>query len=99
MTRTDTDPSDPGATPATGDSLYFFPDAEVSEEKARALLADGTEKERAWVVSYLLRFAQWDDIWTYVDRDEVRAIFERVEMPDNLRAAWARILKIEAPVG
>lgn len=79
-------------------ALYFFPDAEVSETRVREILAGGSEEERAWVISHLLRFAQWDDIWTYVDRDQVRAIFDRLELPDNLRTAWARMLKIAAPV-
>ncbi len=47
----------------------------------------------------MLRFAQWDDIWAYVDRDDVREIFPSLDLPDNLRQAWARMLKVEAPVG
>ncbi len=81
-----------------GDSLYFFPDAEVSESRARSLLTQGSREERAWVISHLLRFAQWDDIWTYVTRAEVRNILPRLELPENLQAAWARMLKVEAPV-
>ena len=49
-------------------------------------------------MSHLLRYAQWDDIWTYVTREEVREIFPELELPENLRSAWARMLKIE-PVG
>ena len=57
-----------------------------------------TDEEKAWVVSHLLRFAQWDDIWTYVSRDEVRELFPKIEMPEKLQAAWARMLKVDAPV-
>lgn len=88
-----------GASLTTGERLYFFPDQAVSEQRVRAILDRGSLDERAWVVSHLLRYAQWDDIWTYVDRDAVRAIFERLDLPESLRAAWARMLKIEAPVG
>ncbi len=80
------------------ESLYFFPDQNVSESRVRSILHDGSLEERAWVISHLLRFAQWDDIWTYVSREEVREIFAQVEMPENLQSAWARMLKIEAPV-
>ena len=80
------------------DSLYFFPDQQVSETRVRSILQHGSLEERAWVVSHLLRFAQWDDIWTYVSREEVREIFPRLELPENLQSAWARMLKIEAPV-
>ncbi len=51
------------------------------------------------MISHLLRYAQWDDIWTYVSRDEVREIFPELDLPENLRNAWGRMLKVEAPVG
>lgn len=79
--------------------LYFFPEQEVGERELRRVLSEGTAEERAWAVSHLLRYAQWEDIWTYVNRDEVREIFPDLDLPENLRAAWARMLKIESPVG
>jgi hypothetical protein len=91
-----------GLTPAArgrDTTLYFFPDREVTDGELRALLAEGTGGQRAWAISHLLRYAQWEDIWTYVSRDEVREIFPVLELPDNLRQAWARMLKVEAPVG
>ncbi len=86
--------------PDVSDSLYFFPDQAVSEARVRWILEHGSRDERAWVASHLLRFAQWDDIWEYVTRDEVRDLFPDLELPENLRAAWGRMLKVEAtPVG
>ncbi len=86
--------------PDLNESLYFFPDEKVSESRVRSILEAGSPEERAWVISHLLRFAQWDDIWTYVSREEVREIFPQIEMPENLQTAWARMLKIDpAPVG
>lgn len=78
--------------------LYFFPDKQVTEEEARHLLRRGTNDQRAWVISHLLRYAVWDDIWTYVTRDDVREILPELELSENLRSAWGRILKVEAPV-
>ncbi len=93
----------PAEAPAARDpqALYFFPDQQVSEARVRSILRQGSDEERAWVVSHLLRFAQWDDIWTYVSRDEVRELFPRLELEETLRAAWARMLDVEAetPVG
>jgi hypothetical protein len=76
-------------------SLDFFPDQDVSELRARSILQNGSREERIWVISHLLSFAQWDDIWTYVSRDEVRELLMSLELPENLRAAWARMLKVE----
>lgn len=80
------------------DSLYFFPDQRVSQEEALRFLHQGTQEQRAWVISHLLRYAQWDDIWTYVSREEVKEIFPTLDLPENLRQAWGRMLKVEAPV-
>ncbi len=88
--------ADPAADHERNESLYFFPDQQVSESRVRSILLHGSLEERAWVVSHLLRFAQWDDIWTYVSREEVREIFPQLELPENLQSAWARMLKIEA---
>ena len=63
------------------------------------ILEGDSDEERAWAISHMLRYAQWDDIWLYVSRDEVRRIFPTLDLPENLRQAWARMLKIEAPVG
>jgi hypothetical protein len=79
--------------------LYFFPDQKVTADEIRQMLRQGTSDQRAWVISHLLRYAQWDDIWAYVSRDEVKEIFPTIDLPENLRLAWARMLKIEAPVG
>ena len=59
----------------------------------------GPSERRAWAISHLLRYAQWDDIWLYVSREEVREAFATLDLPENLRQAWGRMLKVEAPVG
>ena len=76
-------------------ALYFFPDRPVADEEARRMIESGTLAERAEVVSHLLRYADWDDIWRFVSRDEVRGIFSELDLPESLRVAWARMLKIE----
>jgi len=80
------------------DSLYFFPEDRVTADELRQILRQGTATQRAWAISNLLRYAQWDDIWAYVTREEVREVFGDLELSENLRSAWARMLKIEAPV-
>jgi hypothetical protein len=87
-----------GDSQGGGEPLYFFPEEEIDADELRRILAGDNRERRCWVVSHLLRYAQWDDIWEFVSRDEVRELFAELELPDNLRAAWARMLKIEAPV-
>jgi hypothetical protein len=88
--------SEDGSAAAT---LYFFPDEEIGADAVREILAGDDEDRRLWVVSHLLRYGEWDDIWEFVSRDEVRDLFPRLDLPENLRTAWARMLKIETPVG
>jgi hypothetical protein len=77
------------------EALYFFPDSPVSAGQLRHLLAHGSAERRAWAVSHMLRYADWDDIWTFVTREHVREIFPQLDLPAGLRTAWARMLKVE----
>ena len=81
------------------DFLYFFPEEDVTRAELLSILDGDDEERRAWAISHLLRYAQWDDIWTFVSEDQVRDIFASLDLPENLRVAWARKLKIEAPAG
>ena len=85
--------------PPGSEPLYFFPDREVTVEELRDILRKGTVEQRSWAISNLLRYVQWDDIWNYVSRDEVREIFPSLDLPENLRQAWGRMLKVETAVG
>lgn len=97
MTGSKHRPGPPQSQPSS--SLYFFPEREVTDGELRRILREGDEETRAWAISHLLRYAQWDDIWIYVSREEVREIFPLLDLPENLRNAWGRMLKVEAPVG
>lgn len=83
---------------ATPSFLYFFPEQEITAEELRTILAGEDLGKRAWAISNLLRYAQWEDIWQFVTRDEVRELFTQLDLSENLRQAWARSLGIEAPV-
>ena len=84
--------------PPTDSPLYFFPDAPVTVPELEAALQGEDRERRAWAISHLLRFAVWDDIWLYVSREEVCEIFAEIELPENLRVAWGRMLKVEVSV-
>lgn len=86
-------------SPERSEFLYFFPEDRITAEQLREILQADDEARRAWAISHLLRYAQWDDIWEYVSREEVREAFGRLDLPAALRLAWARLLKVESPVG
>jgi hypothetical protein len=78
-----------------GAKLYFFPDQPVSADELRALLREGTAERRAWAISHLLRYADWEDIWSFTTREQVRLHFANLDLSPSLSAAWARMLKVE----
>jgi hypothetical protein len=77
-----------------GAFLYFFPDQPVTAEDLRRLLREGPADRQAWAISHLLRYADWEDIWVFTSREQVRGHFAELDLPPSLRAAWARILKV-----
>ncbi|QQR72828.1 MAG: hypothetical protein IPJ17_15210 [Holophagales bacterium] len=86
------------ASPERSEFLYFFPEEQVTGDQLREILRAGSAERRAWAISHLLRYAEWEDIWAYVSRNEVRESFTHLELPDPLRLAWARLLKLESLV-
>jgi len=78
--------------------LAFIPDREVTPSELRRMLSEGSRDNRAWAVSRLLLYAEWDEIWTFVTRDEVVELFAELDLPPALRAKWAKMLRIaDAP--
>ncbi len=90
--------ADDPTAPSGERPLYFFPEDEITPQRLCEILESGSQSERCWAISHLLRYADWDDIWLYVSREEVREIFPELELPESLAQAWARMLKLEAPV-
>ena len=79
-----------------GDNLYFFPDQPISADELRRLLREGAPDRQAWAISHLLRYADWEDIWSFTTREQVRLHFAALDLPPSLGIAWARMLKVEA---
>lgn len=76
--------------------LAFIPDRSMTPTELRQLLSEGDRELRAWAVSRLLLYADWDEIWTFVHRDEVVELFDELDLPPQLRTAWGKMLRIEA---
>lgn len=93
-TAGETDVDDDAAADAGDDGVYFFPEEPVSESRVRSILESGSDEEKAWVVSHLLTYGQWEDIWSWVDRDLVLRLFPRLDLPERLRVAWKRNLNL-----
>lgn len=76
------------------DRPYFFWDYEITDDEIRRILRSGNPVEKAWVITRILEYAKWDDIWRYLSLADIRENFEhlRFRRPQD-RELWAYALK------
>jgi hypothetical protein len=79
---------------ANSNRLYFFWDYDIDEEGIRHILRHGIPQEKAWVITRILEYAKWDDIWRYVTLADIRENLERLQFrrPQD-RELWAYALE------
>ncbi len=72
---------------------YFFWDYNLSDEEVRRILRSGTSSEKAWIITRILEYAKWDDIWRYLTVADIRENFAhlRFRRPQD-RDLWAYTL-------
>ena len=62
----------------TGQRLYFLWDYDISDEDIRRILNSGSSSEKAWIITRILEYAKWDDIWRYLTVADIRENFEHL---------------------
>jgi hypothetical protein len=55
---------------------YFFWDYDITEEQIGEILRGDNEVEKAWVITRILEYARWEDIWRYLSVADVRENFD-----------------------
>jgi len=79
--------------PSPRQRLYFFWDYDLSEQDVRRILRQGDPGEKAWVITRILEYAKWDDIWRYLTVADIRRNFERLSFRRAQdRELWAYAL-------
>lgn len=58
---------------------YFLWDMELTLDGFRALLRDGDDTTKAWLIGKLMRQAKPDDVFQFVTLDEIRTRFASIE--------------------
>lgn len=73
---------------------YFFWDYELTEEEIEEILSGDNEFEKAWVITRILEYAKWDDIWKYLSPDDIRENFDHLRFRRAQdRELWAYALR------
>jgi len=73
---------------------YFIWDYDLTEEDVHRILQGDNEVEKAWLITRILEYAKWEDIWHYLTVDDVRENFERLRFrwPQD-RELWVYALE------
>jgi hypothetical protein len=74
--------------------LYFLWDYDLSAQQVHYLLREGAPADKTWLISRILNYARWDDIWRYLSVADIRAHFSQLyfRRPQD-RELWAYALK------
>lgn len=74
---------------------YFIWDYDISEEEVWEILRGDNEMRKVWLISRILQYARWDDIWKYLTLDDVRKYFDQIywRFP-FIKDMWAYALEV-----
>lgn len=75
---------------------YFIWDYDLTDTDVRTILGGDDENQKAWLVARLLESARYEDIWQYISLAELRAIFPKLQLKSQVRAAWEFALLVWA---
>ena len=81
-------------TVASAGRPYFFWDYDITEEEIHDILQGDNQVEKAWVITRILEYARWEDIWRYLTVDDVRENFEQLGLKPYLRDLWAYAIEV-----
>jgi hypothetical protein len=73
--------------------LYFLWDYDLSDDDVRRILRSDNPSEKAWLMTRILEYAKWEDIWRYLTVADIRQHFEhlRFRQPQD-QELWAYAL-------
>jgi hypothetical protein len=75
---------------------YFIWDYDLTDDYIRAILRGHDEEQKAWLVARLLESTRYEDIWGYISLAQLRAIFQKLKLKPQVRAAWKFALLVWA---
>ncbi len=74
---------------------YFLWDVDLTLDQFRALLREGDQVKRAYLVGKLMRQAKPDDVFEFVSLEEIRDLWTDVQRYlGNTRAFWSWLLEV-----
>lgn len=73
---------------------YFFWDYDITNQQIDQILQTSSIFEKAWLISRILQYAKWEDIWHYLTLNDIRQVFDHLHFRRKQdRELWSYALK------
>ena len=73
---------------------YFLWDYDLSDTKIHAILKGKNEVEKRWLIGRILSHAHYKDIFNYLTIDDIVHFFPKLSLPQTVKKAWQRALRV-----
>lgn len=78
----------------TSNRLYFLWDYDLGEEEVRQILKSENSLDKGWLITRILEYAKWEDIWRLVTIADIEENFEYLRFRRNQdRELWRLALE------
>lgn len=72
---------------------YFIWDYDLSDQDVHQILHHGDRTERAWLITRILEYCKWEDIWRYLTVADIQRDFKWLRFRHSQdRELWAYAL-------
>lgn len=70
----------------------FLWDYDMSEDEVKHALAKGNATTRHWLIARILESAKYENVWEYLNPQEIAQNFSALRLKPPVRRAWRRAL-------
>ena len=74
------------------DKPYFLWDYDLSEDQVKRILRQGNEAEKCWLTARILEHAHFNDVFKFLNLQEMVGLFPKLKMRPVARQYWQRAL-------
>lgn len=70
----------------------FLWDYDMTEDDVHEALAEGNTTTRHWLIARILESAKYENVWKYLNPQEIAQNFSDLRLKPPVRRAWQRAL-------
>lgn len=73
---------------------YFLWEYDLTEDQIRAILHGNNEVGKLWLMARILTHAKFEDIWQYLNLEDIIRVFSKLRLPPKTKQAWQRAFNV-----